>query len=107
MTRWLTALLAAGLFHTPAIAADPAPVRLVIKPLLCVLDKTATTCSVTLDIRWKSTQPADYCLADSVSPDPQRCWERCCVRRWRDLRLAALPPRRAMDSSSVLDGWHA
>jgi hypothetical protein len=76
MTRWLTALLAAGLFHTPAIAADPAPVRLVIKPLLCVLDKTATTCSVTFDIRWKSAQPADYCLADSVSPDPLRCWQR-------------------------------
>ncbi len=76
MTRWLTALLAAGLFHTPAIAADPAPVRLVIKPLLCVLDKTATTCSVTFDISWKSAQPADYCLADSVNPDPLRCWQR-------------------------------
>jgi hypothetical protein len=76
MTRWFAALLAAWLFHTPAIAADPAPVRLVIKPLLCVLDKTATTCSVTFDIRWKSALPADYCLADSVNPDPLRCWQR-------------------------------
>jgi hypothetical protein len=77
MTRhWIAGLLAGLSLTSPVIAADPAPVKLVIKPLLCVLDKTATTCSITFDIRWKSTQPSDYCLADSTKPDPLRCWQR-------------------------------
>ncbi len=41
----------------PSAAADP-PVKLIVKPLLCVVDKGATTCAVTFDIRWKSMLPA-------------------------------------------------
>jgi hypothetical protein len=79
MTRhWtIVAGLLTALASTPfATAQEPAPVKLVIKPLLCVLEKTATTCSVTFDISWKSVQPADYCLGDTVNPDPLRCWQR-------------------------------
>ena len=54
----------------------PAPVKLVIKPLLCVIDKEATSCAVTFDIRWKSLEPAEYCLNDSVQTTPLRCWPR-------------------------------
>jgi hypothetical protein len=69
--------LLAALTLTPlARAADPPPVKLVIKPLLCVLDKTTTTCAITFDIRWKSVEPSDYCLGDSVSPAPLHCWQR-------------------------------
>jgi hypothetical protein len=69
--------LAAGLLLvSPAFAADPAPVKLIIKPLLCVIDKAATSCAVTFDIRWKSVQPAEYCLGDSVQATPLRCWSR-------------------------------
>jgi hypothetical protein len=75
-TRTGLVLLAALTLAPLASAAEPPPVKLVIKPLLCVLDKTATTCAITFDIRWKSTEPADYCLADSVSPQPLRCWQR-------------------------------
>lgn len=60
----------------PVAAADPAPVKLMIKPLLCVLDKDATSCSITFDIRWRSAEAADYCLGDSVNATPLRCWER-------------------------------
>ena len=60
----------------PAFASDPEPVRLVIKPLLCVIDKGATSCMVTFDIRWKSDLPGEFCLNDSVQPSPLHCWPR-------------------------------
>jgi hypothetical protein len=59
----------------PALAA-PAdlPVTLVVKPLLCVLDKGATSCVMTFDVRWKSILAAEYCLNDGKQPAPLRCW---------------------------------
>jgi len=67
--------LALGLFMAlQATAAEP-PVRLNIKPLLCVLDKNATACAVTFDIRWKSVLAAEYCLIDETQPAaPLKCW---------------------------------
>jgi len=59
-----------------AIAADPAPVKLVVKPLLCVIDKNETACTINFDVRWKSVLPAEYCLNDSARPAPLRCWPR-------------------------------
>jgi hypothetical protein len=74
----LTGLLAVLLLVFPALvsparAADP-PVKLIIKPLLCVIDKGATDCVVTFDIRWKSVRAGEYCLNDSVQATPLRCW---------------------------------
>jgi hypothetical protein len=75
-SRWTIAGLAAGFaLAMPTFAAD-APAKLVVKPLLCVIDKGATHCAVTFDIRWKSVQPGEYCLGDSVQPAPLRCWPR-------------------------------
>jgi len=59
-----------------AAAADPAPVRLVVKPLLCVIDKDETACTISFDVRWKSVLAAEYCLNDSARPTPLRCWPR-------------------------------
>jgi len=59
-----------------AIAADPLPVKLVVKPLLCVIDKNETACTINFDVRWKSVLPAEYCLNDSARPAPLRCWPR-------------------------------
>jgi Protein of unknown function (DUF3019) len=67
-------LTAALVLAAPALAADPAPVKLIIKPLLCVIDKAATSCAVTFDIRWKSVLPGEYCVGDSVQATPLRCW---------------------------------
>jgi hypothetical protein len=57
-------------------AADPLPVRLVVKPLLCVIDKDEASCTINFDVRWKSTLEAEYCLNDSARPTPLRCWPR-------------------------------
>jgi hypothetical protein len=56
-----------------SLAADP-PVTLSVKPLLCVLDKGATSCMMTFDVRWKSVVAAEYCLNDGGQPTPLRCW---------------------------------
>jgi hypothetical protein len=69
------ATLALGLMH-PAFAAEPPPVKLGVKPLLCVIDKGAASCMMSFDIRWKSLLASEYCLNDSAKPDPVHCWAR-------------------------------
>ena len=72
--RTRLALLFASCFTAlQTFGAEP-PVRLNVKPLLCVLDKNATSCAVTFDIRWKSARAAEYCLNDEAQPAPLRCW---------------------------------
>jgi hypothetical protein len=69
-------LLAGGAALLPATArpADPAPVQLRIKPLLCVLDRQATSCLMTFDVRWRSLLEGAYCLHDSAQAAPLYCW---------------------------------
>lgn len=86
---WIAGLLAGFALVNSALAADPAPVKLVIKPLLCVIDKDATSCAVTFDIRWKSQQPAEYCLNDSVQATPLRCWPRALAGEMKHERVFA------------------
>jgi hypothetical protein len=58
---------------TTTSAAEP-PLKLAVKPVLCVLDKAATSCKMSFDIRWKSVLAGDYCLNDSFLSAPLRCW---------------------------------
>jgi len=58
----------------PATAADPMPVKMAVKPLLCVVDRGASSCMMSFDIRWTSLRANDYCLNDSTKPEPVRCW---------------------------------
>jgi len=68
-------LIAAFLVATrPAAAADLPAARLLVKPLLCVLDSDAAACSMTFNIRWRSPMAAEYCLNDSALSTPLRCW---------------------------------
>lgn len=60
----------------PAVAADVPAARLIVKPLLCVTDRESSVCSMSFDIRWKSTIAAEYCLNDSAESAPLRCWSR-------------------------------
>jgi DUF3019 family protein len=76
MRAGLTLLAVSWIVALPAMAADPQPVRLVVKPLLCVIDKDEAACTITFDVRWKSVLPAEYCLNDSAKPAPLRCWPR-------------------------------
>lgn len=86
MRAALSLLLGACLVALPAAAADP-PVRLVVKPLLCVIDKDASACTVTFDIRWKSLLAAEYCLNDEAQPSPLRCWPRTTAGELKHERL--------------------
>ena len=82
----LIGALAGLLLMSPVFAAESEPVKLVIKPLLCVIDKGATTCAVTFDIRWKSVEPGEYCLNDSVQATPLRCWPRALAGEMKQQR---------------------
>jgi hypothetical protein len=68
----LAILALAPLVALPA-AAEP-PVRLTVKPLLCVLDRSTSACPMIFDIRWKSVRADAYCLSDSEQPAPLHCW---------------------------------
>jgi hypothetical protein len=74
MRQLIMAAIAACTLALPAAAADSAPVRMAVKPLLCVVDKGASSCIMSFDIRWKSVRPNEYCLNDSAKPEPVRCW---------------------------------
>lgn len=58
----------------PAAGADVPAARLIVKPLLCVLDRESPVCSMTFNIRWKSEAEREYCLHDSALNEPLRCW---------------------------------
>ena len=89
MRTRITLMLGACLAALPVAAADPPPVRLIVKPLLCGLDKDATACTVTFDIRWKSTLAGEYCLNDEALPAPLRCWPRANFGEHRHERLVS------------------
>jgi len=76
MRTWLTLLAVTWFAARTAAGAEPPPVRLVVKPLLCVVDKPADSCNVLFDIRWKSVLPGEYCLNDETVAAPLRCWPR-------------------------------
>ena len=86
MRAHLILLISSCLVALPVAAADP-PVRLDVKPLLCVLDRNATSCAVTFDIRWKSALAGEYCLNDEAQPTPLRCWPRTTAGEHRQDRL--------------------
>lgn len=85
---FLAALFGGVLALPAARAADaPAPVKLFIKPLLCVIDKEGASCAVTFDIRWKSPQPGEFCLNDSVQASPLHCWPRAQAGQMKQERV--------------------
>ena len=68
------AAFAALVLALPAAAANDGPVKLAVKPLLCVVDKGASSCMMSFDVRWKSVRAGEYCLNDSAKPEPVHCW---------------------------------
>jgi len=86
MRTRLSLLIASCFTALQADGAEP-PVRLNVKPLLCVLDKNATSCAVTFDIRWKSVLAAEYCLNDEAQASPLRCWPSTLSGEHRQERL--------------------
>jgi hypothetical protein len=75
MKKLCWVLVACGLLvNQPVAAADIPAARLIVKPLLCVIDREAGQCAMTFRIRWKSEAAAEYCLNDSALSTPLRCW---------------------------------
>jgi hypothetical protein len=74
MRNLITFCVASCFAASARFAAADTPVKLIVKPLLCVIDKGAVNCLMTFDIRWKSVLPAEYCLKDGVQLTPLRCW---------------------------------
>ena len=75
MKKLCRVLVACGLLvNLPVPAADIPAARLIVKPLLCVIDREAGQCAMTFRIRWKSEAAAEYCLNDSALSTPLRCW---------------------------------
>ena len=76
MRTWISGIAAGAalLVALPVLGSDPSPVKLGVKPLLCVVDKGASSCMMSFDIRWKSTRAGEYCLNDSAKPEPVHCW---------------------------------
>jgi hypothetical protein len=72
--RTLMAIALCSLAGTTVSTAAEPPLKLAVKPVLCVLDKNATSCKMSFDIRWKSVLAGDYCLNDSFLSAPLRCW---------------------------------
>jgi hypothetical protein len=83
----LTGLLAGIMLMHSTFAQTPPAVKLIIKPLLCVIDKDGSSCAVTFDIRWKSLSPAELCLNDSVQTTPLRCWPRSVAGEMKQERV--------------------
>jgi hypothetical protein len=84
---WLACLLAVW----PAAGAELPAARLLVKPLLCVLDSDATACSMTFNIRWRSPMAAEYCLNDSALSTPLRCWPSALSGSFAQQRLVSEP----------------
>jgi hypothetical protein len=82
-------IIAIWLAAPPATAADAPPVRLSVKPLLCVVDQAATGCLMSFDIRWKSVLASAYCLNDGVSPKPLHCWASAQAGDLKEQRLVS------------------
>jgi hypothetical protein len=75
MKKFRALVIGCGLLvNLTAAGADVPAARLIVKPLLCVIDSEAGKCSMTFRIRWKSEAAAEYCLNDSALNTPLRCW---------------------------------
>jgi hypothetical protein len=70
----------------PARAAEP-QAKLVVKPLLCVLDRDDAGCHMTFNVKWAALIAAEYCLNIDLVRAPLKCWERTQTGELREKRL--------------------
>jgi hypothetical protein len=68
-------------------AADADVVTLRVKPVLCIADRIAASCSTSFHVSWQSTILGDYCLATDLQPLPLRCWTHAQLGELREQRV--------------------
>lgn len=50
------------------------PVRLSVKPLLCITDERTPSCEMSFLVAWKSEETGYYCVFNDFEDQPLRCW---------------------------------
>jgi hypothetical protein len=48
--------------------------RLIVKPVLCIIDKKTPSCDMSFLVLWESAQSGYYCLYNDFGEAPVRCW---------------------------------
>lgn len=66
---FLPALLAAG-------TAKAEDVELSVKPILCVTDSRNPSCDMSFLVAWESVSVGYYCVFNTFSEAPLRCWSQ-------------------------------
>jgi hypothetical protein len=67
-------------------AADRS-MRLTVKPVLCVTDRTTPSCRMLFLVVWESVESGYYCLFNDFSEAPVRCWSDERAGRTEDERI--------------------
>ena len=84
-------LLLAFLWPGADAQAESGPVKLSVKPVLCITDKRNQNCAMSFLVRWQSEELGFYCLYNDFSAAPLDCWE--------EESSAALEEDRVVDRS--------
>jgi hypothetical protein len=70
-------------------AAEQPPVRLQVKPVMCIQERDAATCRMAMQVKWQSVKINDYCLSVDMQALPLRCWEQAQAGELREQRTAS------------------
>lgn len=75
--RWLIILML--LFLSPYARADTdattdSPVKLKVRPVLCIVDERTPNCQMSFLVIWQSEQTGYYCLYNDFEESALRCW---------------------------------
>lgn len=68
-------LLLAVIWSGGEAQADSEPVKLSVKPVLCITDKRNQSCAMSFLVRWQTGELGFYCLYNDFSAAPLECWE--------------------------------
>lgn len=54
--------------------SDDTPVRLKVKPVLCITDERTPACEMSFLVLWESEETGYYCLFNDMEASALRCW---------------------------------
>lgn len=64
----------APVVHADTDATTSSPVRLKVKPVLCITDERTPFCQMSFLVEWQSDVMGDYCLHNDIEKSALRCW---------------------------------
>jgi hypothetical protein len=63
------------------------PVKLRVKPQLCITSKREPACEATFLVQWESKSVGYYCLEAEVAATTLRCWEQASLGNFDEERV--------------------